>query len=403
MGSLFRAVRARRLARLETGRRALSHLFRRAGGVRGVRGGSGRRAGGGLGRRRAVDTSSRKPLARWSFTPPPGFRFGENDVTVPIGTREGFFVVEARRGDATEQVWINHTRLGVVTKEGPLGLLVWFVDLRTGRSASDVRASFWWAGSCNPGRATAAVWSSGAERRGRASCWPPRLELGVRFAAAAIAASGRDRFGAQRQRRGARRRDAAFSRLRAQTHRERAAGCLRRRAPFAERQRPHAGHRRGQAGQAGAFSAELPVPAGAAPGDYAVIAAAGAGGARLRARRRRGRHAAFDLVQVVRARRRARWRSSIDAQRAHGRRAGRCGPRAGSAGAAHRAALESDDVPPWGTTLLVDRTVHTGAEGKARIALPVPSDGLASTYGVKATTAGASASARVAVPTASLL
>ena len=61
----------------------------------------------------------------------------------------------------------------------------------------------------------------------------------------------------------------------------------------------------------------------------------------------------------------------------------------------------SDDVPAWGTTVLVDRSVRTGADGKARLTLPAPSDGLASTYGVKATAGGASAGERVAVPTAS--
>jgi len=49
---------------------------------------------------RAVDTSRLRPLRRWTFSPPPGYAFESSDVPLPLGTQEGFYVVEARRGDA---------------------------------------------------------------------------------------------------------------------------------------------------------------------------------------------------------------------------------------------------------------------------------------------------------------
>jgi len=37
-------------------------------------------------------------------------------VEVPLLNREGFFVIEARRGTAVQQVWINLSRIGLLTK-----------------------------------------------------------------------------------------------------------------------------------------------------------------------------------------------------------------------------------------------------------------------------------------------
>ena len=51
-------------------------------------------------RARAIDTTRRTAVAKWRFTPPLGLRYTPNDVDVPLQNREGFFVVEARRGDA---------------------------------------------------------------------------------------------------------------------------------------------------------------------------------------------------------------------------------------------------------------------------------------------------------------
>ena len=67
-------------------------------------------------RPRAIDTSTRKPVARWRFTPPPGLTFASNDVEVPLLNREGFYVVEARRGTAVQQVWLNLSRVGLISR-----------------------------------------------------------------------------------------------------------------------------------------------------------------------------------------------------------------------------------------------------------------------------------------------
>jgi hypothetical protein len=351
---------------------------------------------------RPLETASRKPLARWSFAPPPGFRFGENDVTVPIGTREGFFVVEARRGDAAEQVWINHTRLGIVTKEGPLGLLVWFVDLRTGRSASGVRAEFLvgrqlqarqsdgnglveWRGATRPRFVLATSGASSAFVSLLPQSPLPSAIVSVRSDNGVVHAGGTLRL-------------VGFAR-------RRTGGGLRVASGEVHLSLSGAGRTLATSSakldQAGAFSADLPVPAGAAPGDYAVIAAAGAGVGAVSVHV----DAADDTALSIGTNCPCAASRSVEIVVAAQRR-GAVAPgvpvRVQILRAPHIAPpSNSDDVPPWGTTLLVDRTVRTGADGKARIALPVPSDGLASTYGVKATAAGASASARVAVPTAS--
>ena len=97
-------------------------------------------------RPRAIDTRRRKPAAQWTYTPPGGYRFQSNDVTVPLGNSEGFFVVEARRGNVGEQVWIDRTRIGLISKESPSGILVYGADLGTGRPLARMRVSFIAAG-----------------------------------------------------------------------------------------------------------------------------------------------------------------------------------------------------------------------------------------------------------------
>ncbi|HTV73812.1 MAG TPA: hypothetical protein VME66_08925, partial [Candidatus Acidoferrales bacterium] len=91
---------------------------------------------------RAIDTRRMRPLARWRFSPPPGYRFEVSDVNVPLGDQAGFYVVEAHRGDATQQVWLNRTRIGLVTKESPEGLLIWCVDLGSGRALRGANVAF---------------------------------------------------------------------------------------------------------------------------------------------------------------------------------------------------------------------------------------------------------------------
>ncbi|TAM77522.1 hypothetical protein EPN44_03030 [bacterium] len=91
---------------------------------------------------RAVDLSRAQAIARWRFTPPEGYRYTSNQVSVPANGREGFFVLEARRGDAAQQVWLNVSSAGLVAKSGPGGLFVYAADLRSGQPLPHLRLTF---------------------------------------------------------------------------------------------------------------------------------------------------------------------------------------------------------------------------------------------------------------------
>ena len=91
---------------------------------------------------RALDTSGLRPVVRWRFAPPRGYRFESNDVPVPLGSREGFYVVVARRGDAVQQVWLNRTHVGLVVTQRPQGLVLWGVDLHDGRPLAGMSVDF---------------------------------------------------------------------------------------------------------------------------------------------------------------------------------------------------------------------------------------------------------------------
>ena len=89
-------------------------------------------------RPRAISTRAIGARLRlFSFTPPGGYQFQSNEVDVQLGSREGFFVVEARRGDVGEQVWINRTRVGLVSKETPGELVLY--GYRSGHAAARSR------------------------------------------------------------------------------------------------------------------------------------------------------------------------------------------------------------------------------------------------------------------------
>ncbi|HUY11254.1 MAG TPA: hypothetical protein VMV73_03235, partial [Candidatus Dormibacteraeota bacterium] len=90
-------------------------------------------------RPRAIDVSHRRAVVRWNFTPPGGYRFQSNRVSLPLGTQSGFFVVEARRGGVGEQVWINRTNVGMIAKQTPGGLLLYAADLRNGEPRAHMR------------------------------------------------------------------------------------------------------------------------------------------------------------------------------------------------------------------------------------------------------------------------
>ena len=91
---------------------------------------------------RAVDLSRARAVVRWRFTPPEGYRYTSNQVSVPTSGREGFFVLEARRGDAAQQVWLNVSSVGLAAKSGPGGLFVYAADLHSGQPLPHLRLTF---------------------------------------------------------------------------------------------------------------------------------------------------------------------------------------------------------------------------------------------------------------------
>ncbi len=352
---------------------------------------------------RAIDTSRLKPVARWSFSPPEGYRFVTSTVPVPIGSSEGFFVIEARRGDAVQQVWLNRTRIGLLTKESPEGLAIWGVDLRNGHALRGLHVALLVGSNLvsrvtdNSGlltwkardRPVFALADSGGNRA-FVSLLPqapvPAAVVGVRVATAVV-------------RTGEPVRVAGFAR-------RRSGGVYRCATGDAHITLVGHGHTIAAADQrldaAGAFSADLRVPDGTEAGDYALLVSAGGAvaGATIHV------DAASDVALTI----------------ANGCP---CGPGAdipvrvtalrGTAGAGGVPISieivrtphiippgESDETPRWGTTVVTETTVTTDGSGHVRVTIPPPSDGLASTYGIRASTPGngATATGRITVPTA---
>ena len=171
---------------------------------------------------------------------------------------------------------------------------------------------------------------------------------------------------------------------------------------------------------AGAFEADLTVPPLAPAGGYAVLvnAAGGVGGTSVQI------DAAADVALTVGATCRPCEASRAVTIAVTATRGGSAGlattagvpaPAPGPAAAAglpvrleivripHVVAPGTTaDAALWGTTLVASRTIETDAAGVARFSIEPPSDGLDSTYAVRATTAGASATTRVVVPVASV-
>ncbi len=350
---------------------------------------------------RALDTSRRKPVARWRFSPPAGYRFVTNEVDAPLGDREGFFVIEARRGAVAEQVWLNRTRLGLLTKESPEGLLLWTVDLGSGRAirgasveflvglslitkTSDENGIIAWT---QPQRPSFALASFGGSRA-FVSILPqaplPASIVGLRLESAVARAGGTVRF-------------AGFARKRTAGGMKPMSGDVR---VVLSAQGKTLASTTEHLDAAGAFASQLAIPDGAAAGDYAILASAGgavggtaltvdaASDARLSIAANCPCAAGSDVPFTVTAQRGA----DPVANLAVTVRVVRT-PHVLPPGV-------SEDVPRWGTTTVYERTVRTDSQGRARIALPAPHDGLASTYGVRAVSPGASATARIVVPSA---
>jgi hypothetical protein len=347
---------------------------------------------------RAIDTSHVKAVVKWRFSPPSGLHFTANDVDVPLGNQEGFYVIEARRGDAVQQVWLNRTHIGLVTKESPEGLLLWGVDLRSGRALSGMHVDFLvglhfverktdgnglivWTDRSRPSFALA---ESGA---GRAfvsflpqAPVPPAI-VALRLESAVARSGGAVRF-------------AGFAR-------RRTGGVFRRAGGEAHVALLGRGHTlatvQAKLDASGAFDGTLDVPAGTEAGEYAILATVGGavGGTSLHV------DAAADTALAivnpcpcdpaasipvsVLAVRAAQPAPNVDVRVQIVR-----SPHVLPAGA-------SEEAGRWASTIVYRGSVRTDAAGRAEIKLPPPTDGLDSTYGVRATTAGASATGRIVV------
>lgn len=352
---------------------------------------------------RAIDTRRRTPIARWRYTPPGGYRFQSNDVEVPLGSREGFFVVEARRGNVGEQVWINRTRIGLITKETPESILVYGADLGTGKPLARMRVSFIvngrfadrytdrsglvsWRSKPRPVFALAQWGNSAAFVSFLPQAPLPGTIVGVKTDSAVVHAGEELHV-------------AGFARSRSGNRMRAAAGqaSITLRSPGGV-----AAQTMVRLDSAGAFTSNLLVPASSRAGDYTVLANvngatagtavhvdANAGGLSLQLLPQCEGLSCdpnADVPVVVRALRDGAPAAGVPVDVNVIR-----SPHAYGADAT---------LKPWGIAHWSSGRVHTGSDGRALIDIPRPSDGLASTYGVRVSSGGATADTRIVVPTA---
>ncbi len=347
-------------------------------------------------RPRAIDTRKRRPLAHFTYSPPGGYQFQSNVVPVPLGFREGFFVVEARRGNTGEQVWINRTRIGLLTKETPQELMVYGVDLLSGRPLSKMRIGFLaglrfvdrstddngivrWRGEPRPIFALAQWGASFAFTSLLPQVPLPATIVGVRADTAVVHAGGIVRVvGFARSRRGATLNAARGTA--SITLRLGGAAVAQASAPL---------------DAAGAFEARLAVPAGAAAGDYAVLAAVngGVGGATIHIDATAG---GITLSAAAACEATCDQRAAVPVAIVSSR--GGVPVHVVVVRSPHVFIGYTPEAAPWGTSTWLDITVRTDDSGRATVLIPAPTDGLASTYGVEATSGGATAATRIIVP-----
>ncbi|HTU69205.1 MAG TPA: hypothetical protein VMF11_02700 [Candidatus Baltobacteraceae bacterium] len=348
-------------------------------------------------RPRAIDTRGRRPVVAFSFTPPGGYQFQSSEVDVRLGSRQGFFVVEARRGDVGEQVWINRTRVGLVTKETPGELLLYATDLGTGHALPHMRVAFVvennfvtrytdgagivrWNRSPRPVFALAQWGDSFAFASFLPQAPLPRTIVGVRTDTAVVHAGGTVRVaGFARTRAGAILKPASGN----ATITMRLGGTL-----IAQADAP--------VDAAGAFTADIPIPSTASAGDYAVLAQidGGVGGAAV--------HVDADadgLSLEVSSGCAGPCDPSVDVPVAITSSRGGVRVHVAIVRSPHVYVDYSPEFTPWGTSAWLNQTVTTDAQGHATVMIPHPTDGLASTYGVRVDAGGASAVTRILVPT----
>ena len=353
---------------------------------------------------RAVDTAHRTAAARWRFTPPAGLRYTPNDVEVPLQNREGFFVIEARRGDAVQQAWLDLTRVGLLTKESPGGIVLYGADLGNGRALAGMRITYLVGSAFEYGQTDAhgiARWTGTQRPRFALAEWGksktfvsflaqppvPSTLVAVRTERATVRAGELvSVVGFARKRTGATYRPAS-----GEAH---VSLIVRGRTLTSTPAKLDA---------AGAFNAELALPADAPAGDAAVLASYGgaSGGASIHvdgvgdvvlsvATACTGACAADGVVPVTVA---AHGTAGAPAAGRDVRLRVVRSPHIAAPGAA-------GDGSAWGTAQVADVSLRTDASGVARYAIPAPTDGLASTYGIVATSGASTASVRVVTPSA---
>ncbi|MHB8140777.1 MAG: hypothetical protein ACYDHD_05910 [Vulcanimicrobiaceae bacterium] len=355
-------------------------------------------------RPRVIVTAGRRPVATWSYTPPGGFQFQSSEVTVPLGNRQGFFVVEARRGNVGEQVWINRTRVALLAKQTPHDILLYATDLGSGRALSHMRVQFVvngrfvtrythddgvlrWTGMPRPVFALAQWGDSYAFVSFLPQAPLPRTLLGIRLDSASLHAGGVVQVvGFARRQVGS-----AF----------RPAGDVGGEVELRYGARLIA-HDAVRLNPSGAFATSLKIPANAPAGDYAVLAqaAGGVAGASLHIDAdANGLSLSVASACVRECNPDANVPVTVRARR-YGRPVGGVPVTVAVVRSPHILFGGPGDDDAWGTTRWYKTTVRTGGDGQATFDIPRPTDGLASTYGVRASAGGATADTRIVVPTA---
>jgi hypothetical protein len=355
-------------------------------------------------RPRAIDTTHRAPVARWRFTPPVGLKFESNDVEVPLQNREGFFVVEARRGQASQQVWLNLSRIGLLTKESAGGIVLYAADLGTGRALAGMRITYLVGSAFTYGKTDSAgiAHVGGARPRFALAEWgrsrafvnfvpvPPvpaavvgvRLDRGLVHAGEHVHAVG-------------------FARLRRGNEMRPAGGSVRLSVVARGRNLVSTAP---QLDAAGAFSADIPIPPDASTSDVAVLATANGatGGASLHVEAVGDAVVTLDAACATACPPNADIPLTVSVQRGGAPQAER-GVRIRVVRTPHVLAPgTADDAVQWATTTILDRQVRTDAAGSAHVTIPAPADHLASTYGITAQSGSSTASTRLVTPTAKI-
>lgn len=347
---------------------------------------------------RAIATAGRHAVLSFNFTPPGGYQFQSNAVTLPLGAREGFFVVEARRGNVGEQVWINRTRIGIIAKESPAGLLLYGADLGTGTPLPHMRVQL----VVNRNFVTTTTDADGIVRWNRAARpvfvlaqWGssfaflsplpqpplPATIVGLRTDSAVLHAGDVLHV-------------AGFARTRSR-------GVLRASTGSADvsmrRGASAIAEERVALDAAGAFTASFTVPENAAAGEYTILAqsAGGIGGATVEVE---ANAAGLSLEVGAACNGPCDPRSDMPLL-VHSSR-GDTTVNVAVVRSPHLDVAAAPENVSWAAARWYETTVRTDGAGNATVEVPHPNDQLGSTYGVRVEASGATAYTRISVPTA---